>query len=99
MQSSRLVLFSSNYDTTHGMSSYMVVPFWISFAIVVTICVLGKCCLVPVVKACEFELGSRKYQRYSNKTTLIQQAIVQRSAEIVIKESYEKIEQQKIKDR
>ena len=92
-------MYSSNYDSTHGISSYMVTPFIVSLLSVMSICFLGRCCLVPVVKACDYEINNRKYQRRTNKDTIIQQAIVQRCAQLVIKESYDKIEEKRIKER
>ena len=68
----KLSLYTSNYSSSHGMSSYMVIPFWVSLASVLLLCCLGRCCLVPVVKACDYELNNRKYQRRTNKDTLIQ---------------------------
>jgi hypothetical protein len=52
-----------------------------------------------VVKACDYELNNRKYQRKTNKDTLVQQAIVQRLATKIIKESYAKVEHNKIIER
>ena len=62
----------SQYNSSHGMSSDNIVPFWVSLSFVLCICFLGRCCMVPVVKACDYELNNRRYNRKTDKTTILQ---------------------------
>ena len=55
--------------------------------------------MVPVVKACDYELNNRRYNRKTDKTTILQQEVVQRLCQKVINDSIQKEEQRKIKER
>ena len=74
-----------------------MILFFVCLGIVLLLCFLGRCCIIPVVHATNFEINNRAYAARMDKNALCQKRIVHSKFEEVVKESLTLKERKKAK--
>lgn len=61
----------SNYNRSKGIASNsQIILLCVSLGIVLLLCFLGRCCIIPVVHATNFEINNRAYATRMDKNAL-----------------------------
>jgi len=64
-----------------------MIMFFVCLGFVLLLCFLGRCCMIPVVHATNFEINNRAYTMKMDKNTVCQKQIVHNKFEEIVKES------------